>query len=141
MEITPPQAPLRTDLGRLGEFARFCVVGASGYDVNLATYSTLLGLGVHFRVSACASFALSVTTNYVLHRRWTFHAVSAPVLQQSLRFLTVSLAALSVNELWLGEFVSIGVHKISAQALACVLVIPVSFLGNRLWAFSRQPVG
>jgi putative flippase GtrA len=122
---------------RLTQFARFCVVGTSGYLVNLSIYSALVMAGLHYRVSACVSFALSVSSNYVLHRVWTFRGRGAPIVRQSLRFVTVSLVALAVNELWLGGFVALGIQKIPAQAFACILVIPVSFLGNRLWAFAR----
>jgi putative flippase GtrA len=137
MSAVSPQVMLgRLRSDRLAQFARFCVVGTSGYLVNLSIYSALVGAGVHFRLSACISFAVSVSSNYLLHRVWTFRGTTAPVVRQSLRFVTVSLAALTVNELWLGGFVALGVQKIPAQAAACVLVIPVSFLGNRLWAFA-----
>ena len=63
---------------------------------------------------------------------------SSEPAHQGARFLVVSLAALAVNELWLNLFVALGAGKLVAQAAACILVIPVSFGGNKLWAF-RQP--
>ena len=39
------------------QLAKFCVVGASGYLVNLAVYASLLkGAGVHYLPAAVASF-------------------------------------------------------------------------------------
>jgi putative flippase GtrA len=132
-------APLAARIPRrdqLAQFLRFCVVGTSGYFVNVLVYAGILGLGVSFRVSACVSFAVSVVSNYLLHRAWTFRDATGPIARQGFRFIAVSLAGLSMNEVWLSGFVAVGVEKIPAQAFACVLVIPVSFLGNRLWAFA-----
>ena len=117
---------------------RFCVVGTSGYLSNLSVYAVLQHIGVDFRVAATISFALATTGNYLLHRAWTFRCERSNFGSQGARFLVVSLAALAVNELWLNLFVALGVGKVVAQAAACILVIPVSFAGNKLWAF-RQP--
>ena len=34
------------------QFARFCLVGASGYLVNLAVYAALLAAGLHYLARA-----------------------------------------------------------------------------------------
>lgn len=119
------------------QFLRFCVVGATGYVTNLSIYAGLQHVGVDFRVAATVSFAVATFDNYVLHRAWTFRRERSDFGGQGVRFLVVSLAALAVNQLWLNLFVALGVDKLAAQAAACILVIPVSFGGNKLWAFRR----
>ena len=51
---------------------------------------------------------------------------------------SVSVAALLVNQLWLFVFLDwLGLGKIVSQALAIALVMPLNFLGNKLWSFRR----
>ena len=52
------------------ELVKFCVVGASGYVVNLAVYTLLLrGADLHYVVAAIGSFLVAVTNNYTWNRR------------------------------------------------------------------------
>ena len=117
------------------QLAKFCAVGASGYVVNLAVYAALLHFGVHFRLAAVASFVVSATTNYLLNRVWTFRAERGHFGYQGLRFLVVSGVSLGANQLWLTVFIWFGAGKIVAQALAIICVMPLNFLGNKLWSF------
>jgi putative flippase GtrA len=119
---------------------KFCAVGASGYVVNLAVYVALLrGAGLHYLSAAVASFGFAVTNNYALNRLWTFRALRGHVYFQGLRFLVVSLVSLGGNLLVLRALVGLGAEKVLGQAIAIVLVTPLSFVGNKLWAF-RRPV-
>lgn len=121
------------------QLAKFCTVGASGYVVNLAVYSTLLlAAGLHFRLAAVCSFLVAVTNNYTWNRLWTFRGQRGHVAYQGLRFLVVSVLALGANLLWLSGLVALGVGKIVAQAIAIVLVTPFNFAGNKLWSFRRR---
>jgi dolichol-phosphate mannosyltransferase len=117
------------------QLAKFGAVGASGYLVNLAVYTVVLHAGVHFRLASAISFVVSATTNYLLNRVWTFRAERGRFTHQGARFLIVSAVALGANQLWLGVFVWLGAGKIVAQALAIVCVMPLNFLGNKLWSF------
>ena len=115
------------------QLAKFAGVGASGYVVNLAVYAALLHAGVHFRLAAVVSFVVSATTNYLLNRAWTFRAERGRFAHQGMRFLAVSVLALGANQLWLTAFVAV-TGKVTAQAIAIVLVMPLNFLGNKLWS-------
>ena len=58
---------------------RFCVVGASGYVVNLAVYTLLLKAGdVHYLLAGDGSFLVAVTSNYTWNRLWTFRGERGP---------------------------------------------------------------
>jgi putative flippase GtrA len=55
-----------------------------------------------------------------------------------MRFFLVALAALAINQLWLLVFLDwLGWGKIVSQAVAVILVMPLNFLGNKLWSFRR----
>ena len=78
-------------------FLRFCLVGASGYAVNLAVYSALLSSGVHYQVAATGAFLVAASSNYVWNRVWTFGARQARILGQSARALAVSALSLGAK--------------------------------------------
>lgn len=120
------------------QLVKFCVVGATGYVVNLAVYSALLrGLDLHYVPAAIGSFLVAVTNNYTWNRVWTFRRQRGHLVFQGLRFLVVSALALGANLAVLHLLVEAGVGAIVAQAIAIVLVTPVNFIGNKLWSFRR----
>jgi putative flippase GtrA len=120
------------------QLAKFSTVGATGYVVNLAVYTTLVHAGLHYNVAAACSFLVAVTNNYTWNRIWTFRGQRGHIAYQGIRFLIVSLCALAANELLLTILVALGVGKIVAQAIAVVLVMPINFVGNKLWSFRRR---
>jgi putative flippase GtrA len=118
------------------QLAKFCVVGGTGYVVNLAVYALLLrGAGLHYLLAAVGSFLVAVTNNYTWNRVWTFRRQRGHVAYQGMRFLVVAVVALSANLAVLKALVSLGLGKIVAQAIAIGLVTPLNFVGNKLWSF------
>ena len=139
-----PAALVRTR-GALGrrenwlQLIRFCLVGASGYIVNLAVYTVLLKVvGAHYLLAATGSFLVAVTNNYAWNRHWTFRRDKGHVGIQGARFLVVSVLALAANLVVLQTLVHVGVDKVPAQAIAILLVTPVNFVGNKLWTFRMR---
>jgi putative flippase GtrA len=118
------------------QLAKFCVVGASGYVVNLLVYTALLdGADLHYRLAATGSFLVAVTNNYLWNRLWTFRHRRGHFGYQGLRFLVVSGLVYGGNLAILTLLVEAGVGKIVSQAIAVVLVTPFNFVGNKLWSF------
>jgi putative flippase GtrA len=125
--------------GNWEQLAKFCVVGATGYVVNLIVYTLLLrGLDLHYIPSAIGSFLVAVTNNYAWNRMWTFHGSRGHVVFQGLRFFVVSVLALCANLVVLHLLVQLGVGEVLAQAIAIILVTPVNFVGNKLWSFRSR---
>ena len=120
------------------QLAKFCVVGASGYVVNLVVFALLLDAGLHYSVAAACSFLVAVTNNYTWNRLWTFRGQRGHVAYQGIRFLVVALCALAANLVVLELLIWLGMSKIPAQAVAIVLVMPLNFVGNKLWSFRRS---
>ena len=119
------------------QLAKFGAVGASGFAINLAVYKLLLGIGAHR--AAAVSFAVSAASNYWWNRHWTFATQKGHFGAQGARFYVVSVVAFAVNQLWLTVFLD-WLHwgKLVAQAVAIILVVPLNFLGNKLWSFGRR---
>ena len=120
------------------QLAKFCVVGAVGYAINLAVYTAVLHAGLHYLVAATLSFLVAVTSNYTWNRLWTFRDRRRGVAAQGMRFFIVSLASLGANLLVLDVLISLGAGKLVGQAIAIVLVTPLNFVGNKLWSFRRH---
>jgi dolichol-phosphate mannosyltransferase len=121
------------------QLAKFCMVGATGYVVNLAVFALLVhGFGIHYLVAAVCSFLVAVTSNYVWNRLWTFRHDRGHVAYQGLRFLLVSTVALAGNLAFLSGFVALDIPKVPAQAAAIALVMPWNFVANKLWSFRRR---
>jgi putative flippase GtrA len=119
------------------QLAKFCVVGASGYGVNLAVYWLLLhGAGVHYALAATGSFLVAATWNYFVNRNWTFRHQRGHLGYQGLRFFAVSAVVYAANLALLTLLIEVGgVGKLVGQAIAIVVVTPLNFLGNKLWSF------
>ena len=122
------------------QLARFCVVGGSGYVVNLLVFALAVeGAGLHHLVGAGLAFLVAVTNNFVWNRRWTFRARDGRRRFQAPRFLLVSSGAALVAAALLELLVAgAGAPEVPAQAVAIVAATPLSFLGNRLWSFGRD---
>jgi dolichol-phosphate mannosyltransferase len=121
------------------QLVKFGIVGATGYLVNLGVYALLVRkAGVHYIPAAIASFVVAVTNNYLWNRIWTFRHQRGHIAYQGLRFLVVSLVTLAANLAILFALAQTGLGKVPAQAIAIVLVMPLNFLGNKLWSFGRR---
>ena len=120
------------------QLAKFCAVGASGYVVNLVVFSLLVSAGYHYSLAAACSFLVAVTNNYTWNRLWTFRGQRGHVAYQGIRFLVVAVCALVANLIVLETLVSLGLAKIPSQAIAIILVMPLNFIGNKLWSFRRR---
>jgi putative flippase GtrA len=121
------------------QLAKFCVVGASGYVVNLVVYTLLLKwAGLHYLAAAFVSFLVAVSNNYLWNRRWTFRGQRGHFAYQGMRFAVVSTLALAANLAVLRVLVELGVGKVAAQAIAIIAVTPLNFIGNKLWSFRSR---
>jgi dolichol-phosphate mannosyltransferase len=118
------------------QLVRFCVVGASGYLVNLAVFTLLVhGMDAHHTVAAIGAFCVAWTNNFVLNKFWTFNKHELSALRQGARYLAVSLVALAINLVILELLVRAGLPEVASQAIAIAAVMPVNFLLNRRWSF------
>jgi putative flippase GtrA len=118
------------------QLAKFGIVGASGYVVNLAVYTALLGIGAHSALAV--SFVISAANNYWWNRHWTFAHAKGHFGYQGMRFFIVSAVAFVGTQFWLFVFLDwLGWGKIVSAAISIILVMPLNFVGNKLWSFRR----
>jgi putative flippase GtrA len=114
---------------------RYCIVGGTGYAVNLVAF-LLADRHMSYTLAFALAFVLAATSNFVWNRLWTFRVRHGVPHHQYARFLTVSAMALCLDLVVLRVLVeAAGMAKVSAAALAILVATPVSFLGNKLWTF------
>lgn len=137
----PPRLLRAPDMRRAkrddwAQLLRFCVVGTSGYVINLCVFAALVhGAGAHYTLAAVASFAVAWTSNFALNKHWTFRRHGLSAVQQGARNLAVSLVSLGLNLLVLAALVNGGAPELPAQAAAIAMVTPINFILNRRWSF------
>lgn len=123
---------------------QFLIVGTSGVIVNLTALTLLLLLGFSEPICLAGGIAVSVTTNFLLNRRFTFsYARSGHIGKQFLSFVGVSAAGFTVN--YLVALVMINrvledqassVYLAALIGIACGMVF--NFIGNRFFVFRKR---
>jgi len=132
--------------GNAMHFLQFMVVGASGVVVNLGVLTILLWLGLPETVSLAGGILVSLVSNFLLNRRFTFsYARENAILPQFLGFLGASAVGMAVNyavALTLRTQVLVdvpyGIYIAALTGIVCGMVF--NFLGNRYLVFRKRYV-
>ena len=121
------------------QLLKFCVVGGSGYVINLAVFTLAVELaGAHHLAGGTLAFVVAVVNNFWWNRHWTFGARDGHAGFQAARFFAVSVGAFMFAAAVLELLVSAaGVPEVAAQAASVVSATPVNFVGNKMWSFGR----
>jgi putative flippase GtrA len=124
------------------QLVKFCLVGGSGYVVNLAVFALVLwAFGLHHLLAATVAFAIAVANNFWWNRHWTFAARGESARFQAPRFFAVSIGAFVLQAAML-ELLVVGasVPEIVAQAVSVAAAMPFNFVGNKMWSFATGRV-
>jgi dolichol-phosphate mannosyltransferase len=124
------------------QLVKFCLVGGSGYVVNLVVFALVLwALGLHHLLAATIAFAIAVANNFWWNRHWTFAARGERARFQAPRFFAVSIGAFVVQAAML-ELLVVGasVPEVVAQAVSVAAAMPLNFVGNKMWSFAEGRV-
>ncbi len=128
-----------TTRNQLGQLLRFSLVGATGFAINVVAFAAALALGAHHLIAATAASAIAMASNFACNRHWTFRAGHAAPAPQAVRFAAVSITAclfaLMIVELLIG---TAGLPALVAQPISVIAALPLSFAGNRTWAFADR---
>jgi len=122
------------------QLVKFCVVGGSGYAVNLAVFAICVNVfSLHHLIAATCAFVVAVMNNFWWNRHWTFGAGDGHAGFQAARFFTVSVAAFLFAAALLEILVTgFDVNEVLAQAISIAAATPLNFLGNKMWSFARS---
>ena len=122
------------------QLVKFCLVGGSGYVVNLCVFAACVGaLELHHLLAASGAFVAAVANNFWWNRRWTFRARGGHAGFQAARFFMVSVGAFLFAASILELLISVvGVPDVPAQAISIIAATPLNFIGNKVWSFAIE---
>ncbi|HEU5264950.1 MAG TPA: GtrA family protein [Gaiellaceae bacterium] len=121
---------------RAAQPARFLVVGAGGYGVNLLTFAALVAAGVRYVLASVVSYLVSNALMYLGNRYFTFRLGNEGFWPAYARYLLVGLVVVALNAAVLALFVEgLGLDETLAQALSLLVVTPPAYVMFKRWTF------
>ena len=121
---------------RLGQPARFVLVGAGGYAVNLLAFAALYGAGTPYVAASLLAYFFSNALMYLGNRYFTFRLSHDGIWSAYVRYVLVGGVVAGLNAALLTALVE-GAHADPrlAQALSLAAITPVAFVLNKRWTF------
>ena len=128
-------AAVRRESG-VAQPARFVVVGAGGYLVNLGVFAVLVAIGVPYVAASILSYFVSNALMYLANRFFTFRLGWEGFWSAYLRYLVVGAVVVALNAGVLALLVEVlGVDARLGQAISLLVVTPVAFMLFKRWTF------
>ncbi len=116
--------------------ARFVLVGAGGFVVNLAVFALLYKLGVPYLAASIASYSISNALMYVGNRYFTFALGHEGFWVAYARYALVGSMIVGLNAVVLAVLVELaGLRPTLGQAVSLLVLTPVAFSLNKRWTF------
>jgi len=135
---------LAWDEGGIKRFLKFCVVGASGFVVNLGLLALFVEVAGMNKVWAqVPSYQISIWTNFAFNEFWTFRDRRTPgtssFLIRAIKFNLVSQVGWGIN---LGVYSLAlkvaGIHYIISQIIAIAVATLWNFFSNVAWTWRTK---
>lgn len=125
---------------RAAQPARFLVVGAVGYGINIGIFALLVGVGMTYVLASVVSYAVSNALMYIGNRYFTFRLGHEGFWPAYGRYLLVGLAVVAMNAGVLAALVEgLGLDETAAQALSLLAVTPAAYVMFKRWTFRIRP--
>ncbi len=124
----------------LSQPVRFVLVGIGGFALNVLAFTALLNLGAWYVVASVLAFMASNAAMYIGNRYFTFGLRHDGLLAAYMRYAAVGVVVAALAALLLASLVE-GLHldPRAGQALALTLLVPVSFVLSKRFAFGLGP--
>ena len=128
---------------RFSLFAKHAVkyysVGASGVLVNLGLlYSLTEYVGLWYILSYFVAISVSITSNFILNKFWTFRDISNSqrTMVMYIKFVIVSLMGMGIQLASTYLFVeSLAIYYMLAALISIGIAGGINFIINRRWTF------
>ena len=125
---------------RLPQPAKFVLVGAGGFVLNVLAFTVLFDLGAWYLAASVLAYLASNAAMYVGNRYFTFGLSHDGFLGAYLRYAVVGAVVAALTALLLAVFVErLGIDPRIGQALALSVLVPLSFLLSKRFAFRLSP--
>ena len=125
---------------RAAQPARFLVVGAAGYGINVGVFAVFVGAGLTYVLASVVSYAVSNALMYLGNRYFTFRLGHEGFWSAYGRYLLVGLVVVALNAAVLAALVEgLGLDETLAQALSLLAVTPAAYVMFKRWTFQIRP--
>ena len=125
---------------RIGQPVRFLLVGIGGFVLNVGAFAALFGIGAWYLAASILAYLLSNAAMYVGNRYFTFRLSHDGFVAAYLRFAVVGVVVAILAALLLAAFVEgLGLDARVGQPLALCVLVPLSFLLSKRFAFRLSP--
>jgi dolichol-phosphate mannosyltransferase len=125
----------------VSKILKFSSVGALGSITNIAIYSSLVFLDVHYNVASVIAFIFAVTQNYTLNKRWTFKDHNTKTKQKFIKYFILNFSSFLINLAVLNLVVmnidDTNLTKIAGQIAGIAVAMGFNFLGSYLVIFAK----
>ena len=116
--------------------AKFLIVGAGGYLINLGIFAAFYELGLPYAVNSVLSYFISNAFMYLGNRYFTFRLGHEGFWGAYLRYMLVGAVVAGAVVGLLAVLVDVaGIDPRLGQAIALLAVTPVAFVLFKRWTF------
>jgi putative flippase GtrA len=127
-------------MSRAAQPAKFLIVGAGGYVVNLVIFSGLYALGTPYIPASILSYAAANALMYLGNRYFTFRLGHEGFWSAYARYMLVGAIVIGLNAAILAALVEgTGIDARIGQAISLLLITPVAFVLFKRWTFRIRP--
>lgn len=120
------------------QFIKFALVGTSGLFIDFGiTFLFKEKFSFNKYIANSIGFSFAVISNYFLNKYWTFHDFSPEIFSQALKFLSIAIMGLLLNNLVI--YLLIHHKKLNfyvAKVFAIGIVVIWNFTANYFYTFS-----
>lgn len=130
--------------GKIKRFIKFCIVGASGFCVNLGLLAIFVEvLGMHKVWAQIPSYQISILTNFMFNEFWTFSDRRTPGLKsfliRAVKFNLVSQVGWGINiSVYYVALNAAGIYYIVSQIIAIAVATMWNFFSNLIWTWRQK---
>jgi putative flippase GtrA len=116
--------------------AKFLIVGAGGYLINLGIFAAFYELGLPYAVNSVLSYFISNAFMYLGNRYFTFRLGHEGFWGAYLRYMLVGAVVAGAVVGLLAVLVDVaGIDPRLGQAIALLAVTPIAFVLFKRWTF------
>ncbi|GMN03774.1 GtrA family protein [Erythrobacter sp. MTPC3] len=127
---------------QIHRFARFALVGAAGFLVDIATLYGALAIGLGLYLGRAVSYLSAATFTWAVNRRFTFSTSASPSLAEWFRFVLANASGGLVNYITYAALVTwaAGLLAHPALAVACgsVAGLAVNYAASERFVFRKD---
>lgn len=126
----------------VSKIVKFGSVGALGTVTNIAVFSSLTFLSIHYNVASTSAFLVAVTQNYLLNKKWTFKEHNTKTKKKFIKYFILNFISFLINLAVLNIIVlNFGEDKLTtilAQIIGIGVGMGLNFIGSYLVIFAKS---